>query len=199
MGWEEAGECARKSPLDNWPAGATARLCDPGPAPYPLVVQFPQGVFEVPEEWTQLGEDECWLHWGDWMLILGEQGARGAQAQGRRISHQQPPRVSADPGAWGRAHLLTLGNSQPKRKLARATHYLEIAQPHPGHRLLPQTPGYNIWRDPMKPSQILTRLQGGQSGRPPLRAPGRVKVSSRVFTGPSEMEDENGKGCCTQP
>lgn len=36
-------ECARKSPLDNWPAGATARLCDPGPAPYPLWLSVSSG------------------------------------------------------------------------------------------------------------------------------------------------------------
>ena len=56
--------------------------------PLPLSdCQFPQGVFEVPEEWTQLG-GWCGCTGGDWMLVLGEQGARGAQAQGRR---DQPP------------------------------------------------------------------------------------------------------------
>ncbi|XP_054422301.1 otoferlin isoform X3 [Pteronotus mesoamericanus] len=53
--------------------------------------------------------------------------------------------------------------------------------------------GYNIWRDPMKPSQILTRLcKEGKVDGPHFGPPGRVKVSNRVFTGPSEMEDENG-------
>eukprot|EP00071_Canis_lupus_P026695 XP_022260252.1 otoferlin isoform X6 [Canis lupus familiaris] len=54
--------------------------------------------------------------------------------------------------------------------------------------------GYNIWRDPMKPSQILTRLcKEGKVDGPHFGPPGRVKVSNRVFTGPSEIEDENGQ------
>nr|XP_036865380.1 otoferlin isoform X2 [Manis javanica] len=54
--------------------------------------------------------------------------------------------------------------------------------------------GYNIWRDPMKPSQILTRLcKEGKVDGPHFGPSGRVKVSNRVFTGPSEMEDENGQ------
>lgn len=45
----------------------------------------------------------------------------------------------------------------------------------------------------MKPSQILTRLcKESKVDGPHFGPPGRVKVSNRVFTGPSEMEDENG-------
>lgn len=45
----------------------------------------------------------------------------------------------------------------------------------------------------MKPSQILTRLcKEGKVDGPHFGPPGRVKVSNRVFTGPSEIEDENG-------
>ncbi|XP_068420220.1 otoferlin isoform X3 [Eschrichtius robustus] len=56
------------------------------------------------------------------------------------------------------------------------------------------THGYNIWRDPTKPSQILTRLcKEGKVDGPHFGPPGRVKVSNRVFTGPSEIEDENGQ------
>ncbi|XP_047378502.1 otoferlin isoform X1 [Sciurus carolinensis] len=56
------------------------------------------------------------------------------------------------------------------------------------------THGYNIWRDPMKPSQILTRLcKEGKVDGPHFGPPGRVKVANRVFTGPSEIEDENGQ------
>lgn len=47
----------------------------------------------------------------------------------------------------------------------------------------------------MKPSQILTRLcKDGKVDGPHFGPPGRVKVSNRVFTGPSEIEDENGNG-----
>ncbi|XP_059104350.1 otoferlin isoform X5 [Peromyscus eremicus] len=54
--------------------------------------------------------------------------------------------------------------------------------------------GYNIWRDPMQPSQILTRLcKEGKVDGPHFGPHGRVKVSNRVFTGPSEIEDENGQ------
>nr|XP_035129482.2 otoferlin isoform X2 [Callithrix jacchus] len=56
------------------------------------------------------------------------------------------------------------------------------------------THGYNIWRDPMKPSQILTRLcKDSKVDGPHFGPPGRVKVANRVFTGPSEIEDENGQ------
>ncbi|XP_036729983.1 otoferlin isoform X2 [Balaenoptera musculus] len=56
------------------------------------------------------------------------------------------------------------------------------------------THGYNIWRDPMKPSQILSRLcKESKVDGPHFGPPGRVKVSNRVFTGPSEIEDENGQ------
>ncbi|XP_004377646.1 otoferlin isoform X3 [Trichechus manatus latirostris] len=56
------------------------------------------------------------------------------------------------------------------------------------------THGYNIWRDPMTPSQILTRLcKEGKVDGPHFGPPGRVKVANRVFTGPSEIEDENGQ------
>lgn len=52
----------------------------------------------------------------------------------------------------------------------------------------------------MKPSQILTRLcKEGKVDGPHFGPPGRVKVSNRVFTGPSEMEDENGNGGWAQP
>lgn len=52
----------------------------------------------------------------------------------------------------------------------------------------------------MKPSQILTRLcKEGKVDGPHFGPPGRVKVSNRVFTGPSEMEDENGNGAWVQP
>uniref|UniRef100_A0A8C6QX90 Otoferlin n=1 Tax=Nannospalax galili TaxID=1026970 RepID=A0A8C6QX90_NANGA len=54
--------------------------------------------------------------------------------------------------------------------------------------------GYNIWRDPMKPSQILTRLcKEGKVDGPHFGPHGRVKVANCVFTGPSEIEDENGQ------
>ncbi|XP_028687701.2 otoferlin isoform X4 [Macaca mulatta] len=56
------------------------------------------------------------------------------------------------------------------------------------------THGYNIWRDPMKPSHILTRLcKDSKVDGPHFGPPGRVKVANRVFTGPSEIEDENGQ------
>lgn len=73
-----------------------------------------------------------------------------------------------------------------------------MSQPEPLHACVsPPTyrHGYNIWRDPMKPSQILTRLcKEGKVDGPHFGPHGRVKVANRVFTGPSEIEDENGKG-----
>ncbi|XP_068136047.1 otoferlin isoform X8 [Hyperolius riggenbachi] len=54
--------------------------------------------------------------------------------------------------------------------------------------------GYNMWRDPMKPTQILSKLcKDGKIDGPHYGPGGRVKVLNRVFTGPTEMEDENGQ------
>ncbi|XP_058879672.1 otoferlin-like isoform X5 [Acipenser ruthenus] len=53
--------------------------------------------------------------------------------------------------------------------------------------------GYNNWRDPMKPTQILTKLcKEGKVDGPHFGPGGRVKVANRVFLGPTELEDENG-------
>uniref|UniRef100_A0A8C5GXC8 Otoferlin n=1 Tax=Gouania willdenowi TaxID=441366 RepID=A0A8C5GXC8_GOUWI len=54
--------------------------------------------------------------------------------------------------------------------------------------------GYNIWRDPLKPSQILAKLCKESKIDAPQYGPGgKVKVANRIFTAPTEMEDENGK------
>ncbi|NXN17114.1 OTOF protein, partial [Indicator maculatus] len=54
--------------------------------------------------------------------------------------------------------------------------------------------GYNTWRDPMKPSQILSKLcKEGKVDGPHFGPGGRVKVANRIFTGPTEIEDENGQ------
>lgn len=53
--------------------------------------------------------------------------------------------------------------------------------------------GYNIWRDPLKPSQILGKLcKEGKIDGPHYGPGGKVKVASRIFMGPTEIEDENG-------
>ncbi|XP_034383459.1 otoferlin [Cyclopterus lumpus] len=53
--------------------------------------------------------------------------------------------------------------------------------------------GYNVWRDPMKPSQILAKLcKDGKIDGPHYGPGGKVKVANRIFLGPTEMEDENG-------
>uniref|UniRef100_A0A668AU56 Otoferlin n=1 Tax=Myripristis murdjan TaxID=586833 RepID=A0A668AU56_9TELE len=53
--------------------------------------------------------------------------------------------------------------------------------------------GYNVWRDPMKPTQILAKMcKDGKLDGPHYGPGGRVKVENRVFMGPTEIEDENG-------
>ncbi|KAA8581929.1 hypothetical protein FQN60_008669, partial [Etheostoma spectabile] len=53
--------------------------------------------------------------------------------------------------------------------------------------------GYNVWRDPMKPTQILAKLcKDGKLDGPHYGPAGRVKVENRVFIAPTELEDENG-------
>ncbi|XP_062296579.1 otoferlin-like [Scomber scombrus] len=53
--------------------------------------------------------------------------------------------------------------------------------------------GYNVWRDPMKPTQILAKLcKEGKLDGPHYGPGGRVKVENRVFMAQTEIEDENG-------
>ncbi|KAI4905566.1 hypothetical protein NFI96_024021, partial [Prochilodus magdalenae] len=53
--------------------------------------------------------------------------------------------------------------------------------------------GYNVWRDPQKPSQILAKLcKEGKLDGPHYGPGGKVKVSNRIFVGATEIEDENG-------
>ncbi|XP_076013626.1 otoferlin-like [Genypterus blacodes] len=53
--------------------------------------------------------------------------------------------------------------------------------------------GYNVWRDPMKPTHILAKLcKEGKLDGPHYGPSGRVKVENRVFMAPTEIEDENG-------
>nr|XP_043904712.1 otoferlin [Solea senegalensis] len=53
--------------------------------------------------------------------------------------------------------------------------------------------GYNVWRDPMKPSQILAKLcKDGKIDGPHYGPGGKVKVANRIFLGATELEDENG-------
>ncbi|XP_039980979.1 LOW QUALITY PROTEIN: otoferlin [Xiphias gladius] len=53
--------------------------------------------------------------------------------------------------------------------------------------------GYNVWRDPMKPTQILAKLcKDAKIDGPHYGPGGKVKVASRIFLGTTEIEDENG-------
>uniref|UniRef100_A0A8C5C0G3 C2 domain-containing protein n=1 Tax=Gadus morhua TaxID=8049 RepID=A0A8C5C0G3_GADMO len=53
--------------------------------------------------------------------------------------------------------------------------------------------GYNVWRDPMKPSHVLAKLcKEGKLDGPHYGPGGRVKVANRVFMAGTEIEDDNG-------
>ncbi|XP_016085593.1 otoferlin isoform X8 [Sinocyclocheilus grahami] len=53
--------------------------------------------------------------------------------------------------------------------------------------------GYNVWRDPQKPTQILAKLcKEGKLDGPHYGPGGKVKVANRIFLGPTEIEDESG-------
>ncbi|XP_016351775.1 otoferlin isoform X2 [Sinocyclocheilus anshuiensis] len=53
--------------------------------------------------------------------------------------------------------------------------------------------GYNVWRDPQRPTQILGKLcKEGKLDGPHYGPGGRVKVGNRIFLGPTEIEDESG-------
>lgn len=49
--------------------------------------------------------------------------------------------------------------------------------------------GYNLWRDPMKPTQILAKLCKDGKVDGPHYQPGKVRVSNRIFTAPIENDD----------
>uniref|UniRef100_A0A8B9HKC2 Otoferlin a n=1 Tax=Astyanax mexicanus TaxID=7994 RepID=A0A8B9HKC2_ASTMX len=54
--------------------------------------------------------------------------------------------------------------------------------------------GYNVWRDPQKPTQILAKLcKEGKLDGPHYGPGGKVKVANRIFLGPTDIEDENGE------
>ena len=52
--------------------------------------------------------------------------------------------------------------------------------------------GYNAWRDPLKPTQVLAKLckEGKVDG--PHYQPGKVRVSNRIFTGSVNDSDDSG-------
>uniref|UniRef100_H2Z079 C2 domain-containing protein n=1 Tax=Ciona savignyi TaxID=51511 RepID=H2Z079_CIOSA len=52
--------------------------------------------------------------------------------------------------------------------------------------------GYNQWRDPMKPSEILKKLCKELKLDGPHFMPGKVRVGNKTFQGAIELEDENG-------
>ena len=54
--------------------------------------------------------------------------------------------------------------------------------------------GFNKWRDPMKPSQILARLckDEGLDG-PTYTAPGKCKIENRIFSSSANITDEAGR------
>ncbi|XP_059368622.1 otoferlin isoform X13 [Carassius carassius] len=53
--------------------------------------------------------------------------------------------------------------------------------------------GYNVWRDPQKPTQILAKLcKEAKLDGPNYGPGGKVKVANRIFLGPTDIEDESG-------
>ena len=53
--------------------------------------------------------------------------------------------------------------------------------------------GYNKWRDPLKPTQILNRLCKEEKLDGPYYADGEVTIGKCIITGPSELIDSRGK------
>ena len=53
--------------------------------------------------------------------------------------------------------------------------------------------GYNAWRDPLKPTQILAKLCKDGKVDGPHYQPGKVRVANRIFTAPiDDLEDDDG-------
>ena len=57
---------------------------------------------------------------------------------------------------------------------------------------IPTRSGYNGWRDPMKPVQILGKLCKDAKLDGPHFLPGKCRVGNRIFTVPPEMENDEG-------
>ena len=53
--------------------------------------------------------------------------------------------------------------------------------------------GYNAWRDPMKPTQILSKLCKDGHVDGPHYQPGKVRVGNRIFTGTIDHTDDQGE------
>ncbi|PVD23894.1 hypothetical protein C0Q70_17169 [Pomacea canaliculata] len=53
--------------------------------------------------------------------------------------------------------------------------------------------GYNAWRDPLKPTQILAKLCKDGKVDGPYYQPGKVRIANRIFEASCELEDENGQ------
>ena len=54
--------------------------------------------------------------------------------------------------------------------------------------------GYNAWRDPLKPTQILAKLCKDGKVDGPHYQPGKVRVANRIFTGKIQEEvEEEGR------
>lgn len=52
--------------------------------------------------------------------------------------------------------------------------------------------GYNEWRDPLRPSQILANLCRDYKLKPPQYNTGSIRVAGKMYNGESELIDENG-------
>ena len=53
--------------------------------------------------------------------------------------------------------------------------------------------GYNTWRDPQKPTQILAKLCKDGKIDGPHVLPGKIRVGNRVFNAPIGDVEEEGK------
>ena len=69
--------------------------------------------------------------------------------------------------------------------------YIFSPAPHPTPRY-----GYNNWRDPQKPSQILTKLCQHYKLDGPHFSAGKVRIGELTYCGEQFIDDEGGNGKC---
>ena len=55
--------------------------------------------------------------------------------------------------------------------------------------------GFNKWRDPLRPTQILSRICKDEGLDGPHFSTGRVKIDNKVFVAQSQIQEENGEFC----
>lgn len=53
--------------------------------------------------------------------------------------------------------------------------------------------GFNKWRDPLRPTQVLAKIAKEEGLDGPNYSTGRVRIDNKTFVAPSQILEESGK------